>query len=175
MWVDSRFHFHAGFMKGATTPFITLFQLLLWRHYILSGVHLWSESAELVGCHSRMPEWLCIAKDNDHHGHVKGLECLRQGDLWSQISHFQSVKPGLIWSLLITVRQFGEVSINAPVIGFYNCCSEMRQRTEVIKYGCNRVLGLWFPLVYALKYQRVCGLASLYMDLEMCLWEYSMV
>lgn len=144
MWADSRFHFQARFMKGAAPPFITmgLFQLLLWRYYVLSGVHLHSESAELVGCHSRLPEWPCIAKDNDCHGYLKGLECLCQGDLWSQISHYQSVKPGLISGLLITVRQFGEVSINAPVIAFYNYCREMRQRTEAIKHGCNRVVRL---------------------------------
>lgn len=73
MRVDSRFYFLVRFMKGATTPFITmrLFQLLLWRYYVLSGVHLHPKSAELVGCHSRLPEWPCIAKDNDCHGYVK--------------------------------------------------------------------------------------------------------
>lgn len=114
---------------------------------ILSSVHLHSESAELVGCHSRPPEWPCIAKDNDCHGYVKGLECLCQDDLWSQISHFQSVKPGLIWGLLITVRQFGEVSINAPVIAFYSYCRDKER-----KWSSMAATGWWdYNLLLCIK------------------------
>jgi len=153
MWVDSRFHFRARFMKGATTPCITmsLFPLLLWRHSVLSGGHLDSESAELC--------WTSLKTDRmaaawrrtmTAMGVWRGLECLCQDDLWSQISHYQSVKPGLIWGLLITVRQFGEVSINASAIAFYNYCRDIRERTKVIKSVCNRVLSssryytLWY-------------------------------
>lgn len=46
---------------------------------MLSGGHLHSESAELVGCHSRPTEWSRIAKDNDSLGYAKGLKVFVPG------------------------------------------------------------------------------------------------
>lgn len=65
--------FQSGFSKAP--PFITketVSSPSLKILYVLSGVHLHSESAELVGRHSRLAEWPCIAKDNDRPGCVQG-------------------------------------------------------------------------------------------------------
>lgn len=112
----------------------------------MSGVYLRWVSAELVGCHSRPPEWPHIAKDNDCHGYVKGACVFVPGRSLKSNKPLSVCQARSHRGLLITVRQFGEVSMKAPVIAFYNYCRGIRQRSEVTKCGCNSLVRSWIHI-----------------------------
>lgn len=95
--------FQSGFSKAP--PFITketVSSPSLKILYVLSGVHLHSESAELVGRHSRLAEWPCIAKDNDRPGCVQGAAVFVPG------RSLKSNKPLSVWQVRSYLRSLND-------------------------------------------------------------------
>lgn len=70
--------------------------------YVLSGVHLHSESAELVGRHSRLAAWPRIAKDNDRPG------CVQRAAVFVPGRSLKSNKPLSVWQIRSYLRSLND-------------------------------------------------------------------